>query len=311
MKLKDKLNYFLLCAILYPLSVIPLRLLYIISDIIGWLAHDVVRYRRKVIYTNLRNSFPDKSEKELHRIGSRFYRWLGDYGMETVKLLTASDKWMSHHLTVVNPEVVNDATARNRNVILFLGHYCNWEWVSSLPLVFDDNAVCAQVYHPLHNKGMDRIFFRLRTRFHAHNIPMKDIMRFLIEHKRKGVPTVTGFIADQRPGMETHLFLDFLNQDTAVFTGPERIAGFLDAEVFYCHLSRPVRGRYELRFIPVTDKPKTLPMFQLTRDCFADLQANILEAPQYYLWSHKRWKRTRRQFYEYWGDRADEMLSHL
>ena len=136
-------------------------------------------------------------------------------------------------------------------------------------------------------------------------------MRCHIDWKRRGVATVTGYIADQCPKFDMHLFLDFLHHDTGVYTGPERISRFLDAEVLFCHLSRPRRGLYELKFIPIAHNPKEYPDFEITRRYFALLEDNILEAPQYWLWSHRRWKRTRADFYNFWGDKADKLLSHL
>lgn len=311
LRFKDKINYILLYGVVYPLSLVPLRVLYLFADVTAWLARCVVHYRRGTVRRNIEEAFPDRDTKELRRIEKGFYHWLADYGVETLKLLTMSERTIRRRLVVENPEPVSRALEQGRNVTLFLGHYCNWEWVSSLPVHFPKDAVCAQVYHPLHNKAMDRLFIRIRTHFHANNEPMKEIMRFLIDCKRSGRPSVTGFIADQRPGWEAHLFVDFLNHDTAVFTGPERISKFLDSEVYYCHLSRPKRGRYVLKFVPITDTPKKEPYFSITRRYFEMLQDNIDEAPQYYLWSHKRWKYTREQYYERWGDHKDEMLAHL
>lgn len=311
MKTGNRILYALLCCAAYPLSWLPLRVLYIFADILAWLAGSVIGYRRKVIRENLRKSFPGKSDDELRKIEKGFYRWLGDYGVETLKLLTFSPESICKHMEVENPEEISRALGEGRNVVLFLGHYCNWEWVSSLPLSFPAGAVCAQVYHPLHNKPLDRLFYKLRTRFGANNEPMNDIGRFLISHKRQGIPTVTGFIADQRPRWEIHLFVDFLHHDTGVFTGPERMARFLDAEVWFCHMERPRRGTYRLRFLPVTHRPSDVTVFDITRRCFSLLQSNIEEAPQYYLWSHKRWKRSRQDFLDHWGDKAADQLSHL
>lgn len=311
MRFTDKLNYLLLCAVLYPLSWLPLRMLYPIGDLFAWLAHSIVGYRRKVVRENLKNSFPEMSEKERRVIEKKYYHFLGDYAMETIKLLTMSERQMRRRLVVENPEVIANALSEGRNVTLFLGHYCNWEWVSSLPIYFPKNAECAQIYHPLHNKGMDKMFIKIRTRFGANNIAMEDILRKLIGWKRAGIPTVTGYIADQTPGYNFHLFVDFLHQDTGVFTGPERISDFLDAEVWFCHMSRPKRGEYHLTFKPVTMHPKHEETFAITRKCFELLESNILEAPQYWLWSHRRWKRNRKKFMKYWGDKAQEQLSHL
>jgi KDO2-lipid IV(A) lauroyltransferase len=311
MKFTDRLNYYLISLLLGALALLPLRLLYVISDFLKWLLYDVIRYRRKVVEENLRTAFPDKDEKWVATTGRKFYGWLVDYFMETVKLASFSEEDMKRRLIVKNPEVINRTMNAGRNVVLYLGHYCNWEWVSSLPIFFNDDAVCCQVYHPLHNKGMDRYFYKLRTRFRAKNIAMDDIMRRLIEYKRAGKCTITGFIADQAPGLNVHLWLDFLNHETGVYTGPERIARFLDANCFYARMERPKRGYYTLEFVPVTESPKKEEQFEVTRKYFRLLENNISDHPQYWLWSHRRWKRSRADFDAYWGDDATRQLSHL
>lgn len=311
MKLFDRLQYIIIYSFFYVISLFPLRFLYVISDLLSWLLHSVIGYRRRVVRENLVSSFPEMSENRIAAIERKFYSFLCDYVFETVKLATMSRAEVLRRLEVENIGLVNDAITRGRNVTLMLGHYCNWEWVSSLPIRFVPGAAGAQVYHHLHNHAMDKAFFRLRTRFDSHNIEMADILRRLIEWKRQGIPSVTGFIADQCPGLDIHLFVDFLNHDTGVYTGPERIARFLDAEVLFCHLSRPRRGYYRLRFVPVTVQPADEPTFDITRRYFEMLEANIREAPQYWLWSHRRWKRTRADFNEHWGDQAAKMLTHL
>ena len=311
MNLTERITYHLLHSLLWCLSLLPLRAMYVISDAVAWILRRVVCYRLRVVRDNLESSFHEKSKRELRDIERRFYGFLADYFFETVKMLTMSRRQMMRRLTVENIEMVDDAVARGRSVTLLLGHYCNWEWVSSLTMRFTPGTVGAQVYHYLHNKAMDRIFMKIRTRFDSHNLEMNDIMRFLIDHKRRGVPTVTGFIADQCPKYDIHLFVDFLGHDTGVYTGPERIARFLDSEVLFCHMRRDRRGHYVLRFVPVTLEPKREATFDITRAYIDLLEKNIREAPQYWLWSHRRWKRTRADFYEHWGEHADKMLSHL
>ena len=311
MKLSEKILYRLTYALLRGMSLIPLRLLYAFSDFVSMLLHSVIRYRRRVVEDNLSSSFPEKSREEIRSIARGFYRFLTDYAFETVKLLDMSEADMCRRLRVENPEAVDAAVAQGRSVTLLLGHYCNWEWVSSLPLRFAPDTTCAQVYHHLHSRVMDRVFMKIRTRFGANNIEMADIMRSLIGWKKEGRPTVTGFIADQAPWLDVHLFVDFLNHDTGVYTGPERIARFLDSEVLFCHMSRPRRGEYALRFVNITSQPKKEETFSITRRYFEFLEANIREAPQYWLWSHRRWKRTRADFMEYWGDQAESRLSRL
>lgn len=311
MKLIENIQYALVYVTLWCVSLLPLRLLYVMSDILSWLLHDVIRYRRRVVHENLVSSFPEKNDDEIATIERRYYSFLTDYMFETVKMLTMSRKSIKRRLRVENVGLVDEAVARGQSVTLLLGHYCNWEWVSSLPLRFKPGCESAQVYHHLHSRAMDRVFMKIRTHFGANNIEMADIMRRLIEWKRAGIPTVTGFIADQCPRLDIHLFLDFLNHDTGVYTGPERIAKYLDSEVLFCHMSRPRRGEYVLKFVSLTSAPKKEPTFELTRRYFDMLESNIREAPQYWLWSHRRWKRTRADFMEQWGDQAEKMLSHL
>lgn len=311
MKFSEKLTYIALSSICGPLSLLPLRILYIFSDFLAWLARSVVKYRVKVVRENLASAFPEKTEKERRQIENGFYHFLGDYFFETVKLYSMSDKFIRQHLKVEGIEMIDTAMSQGRNVSVYLGHYCNWEWISSLPLFLGNYGIAAQIYHPLENRGADKFFRRLRTRFHAANIPMKDTLPSLIKWKKEGIPSVTGYIADQAPSLNVHLFVDFLNHETNAYTGPERISRFLNAEVFYLHISRPKRGYYSAKLIPITDEIKKMPIFEPSKIYFRLLEENIREAPQYWLWSHRRWKRTRQMFDEYFGDKAAEQLSHL
>lgn len=222
-----------------------------------------------------------------------------------------SSGYIRKHLTVEGIELIDNAMKNGRNCSLMLGHYCNWEWISSFPVFLAGYGVPVQVYHPLRNAGSDKFFDKLRTRFHAENVPQRDIFKVLMKYKRQGIPTVVGYIADQVPSLNIHLFVDFLNHDTPVFTGPERISRILDADVFYGHMSRPKRGYYHLKLIPITKKIQDDPIFDPTKEYFRLLEQNIIEDPQYWLWSHRRWKRTREKFNKMFGDKAQEQLSHL
>lgn len=301
----------MLYRIVYLISLLPFAVLYLFSDMLAWLACDVVKYRRKVVRRNLATSFPDKNEKEIRQIEKKFYKFLCDYFVETVKLASMSPEKMRRHLKVENIEEINEAVKKGQSVSLYLGHYCNWEWVSSLPLHIDTSARCAQIYHPLENKAFDKLLYRLRTRFDANNIPMKDILPTLIKWKKEDVPSVTGYIADQAPGLNIHLFVEFLSQETGAYTGPERISKFLGAKAVYGHMSRPKRGYYTLRFIPIAENVRKNDIFVTTRRYFSLLEENIIETPQYWLWSHNRWKRSRELFNQYHGDKAADMLTHL
>lgn len=294
------------------LGLLPLRVLYGLGDALAWLASEVVRYRRGVVADNLRTCFPEKSVAELKKLSRAFYRYLADYFMETAKLSGMSRRQIVRRMRYDGMEAVNADLQAGRNVVLYLGHYGNWEWISSLPLHLLPEVESGQIYHPLENKGADEAFLRLRGRFGARSIPMRDTLRVLLGHKAAGRPSITGFIADQAPGYDSmHLFVDFLGRDTPAITGPEKIARKLKAAVYYCDVSRPRRGYYECRMVKMADDASALPLFELTRGYYACLDATIRRRPELWLWSHRRWKRTRRAFMDLYGDEAAERLTHL
>ena len=305
--------YHLVYTLLKCVSLLPLWALYIFSDFLAWLAGDVVRYRRRVVTENLRSSFPDRSEAEIRSISRGFYRFLADYFVETVKLISISEEEMRRRLVFENAGEIESLLKEGKSVSVFLGHYCNWEWISSLPLHLDKECIAAQIYHPLENRTMDRVFLRLRSRFGAHSIPMASTLRTLLEWRREGKPSVVGYIADQAPGYDgIHLFIDFLHHhDTPVFTGAERISRMLGAPAYYCHVERPKRGHYSCRFVKIADDASKLDTFELTRRYFRMLETQIETKPDYWLWSHRRWKRGREGFMAYHGADAERQLRRL
>ena len=155
-----KIQYYIVLAVWYVFSLLPLKVHYVFSDLIFWLLYKVVGYRKKVVRTNLTTSFPEKSEEELRRIERGVYHFLCDYLVETVKLMTMSREEMKRRMVFKNPEVMDEAVASGQSVALYLGHLCNWEWVSSTPLWVKPKTWCGQIYHPLENKDFDRLFLK-------------------------------------------------------------------------------------------------------------------------------------------------------
>lgn len=313
MKLLRNIGFTLIFWCIGLISLLPLRVLYVFADVLSWFMRCVVRYRRKVIISNLSSSFPDKGPGEVRCIAKDFYRFLADYFVETVKLASMSKTQMLRRLEVENVEVVNRSVLNGRSVSLFLGHYCNWEWVSSLPLHIAPEAICGQIYHPLESSVADRIFLRLRSRFGAVSIKMDDTLRMVAGWYRKGRPSVVGYIADQVPGYGSiHRWVDFMNHDTPVFTGAERLSRMVHADCYYVHLTRPRRGKYVLRFVPICPDAALYPKFSVTDEFFSQLQSQIRFRPQFWLWSHRRWKRTRKRFVEIYGvEEAARRLTRL
>lgn len=296
MNRKENITYMILHAVFYAVSLLPLRVLYLLSDIGFIIVYHVVRYRRKIVRKNLTTSFPDKSLKEIKHIERRFYHFLCDYFNETIKLLSISPDRLLKHIEFRNVEQIEQCFDRGQTCAAILGHYCNWEWLSATGIAFDrhNDAVMGLIYHPLYNKAFDRLFIDIRQSMGGVCIPKKDILRRLVEYKRDNRMSLFGYIADQTPKWENiHLWLDFLNHDTPVFTGAERIMRKMNNAVFYVDMQRPRRGHYVCTFRLLTDRPQELEEFEITRRFFAMLEESIRTAPHTYLWTHNRWKRKR------------------
>lgn len=292
-----RILYYLLYAIFYPLSLIPLRIHYLFSNCLFYLLYYIIKYRQKVVRKNLTSSFPEKSEAELCRIEKDFYRWFCDYIVESLKLLSISQKQMKKRMAFKGYEAINQCVEEGQSVALYLGHYCNWEWVSSLPLWFTPKAQCGQIYHPLENKDVDRLFLRLRGRQGALSIPMAETLRKILEFKRINRPVIIGYISDQKPyWTNIHHWCDFLHHDTPVLTGAERIIRKLNHAVFYLDMRRVKRGYYEGEFKLMTREPDSFPEYGVTDAYFRMLEKSIQRAPAYWLWTHNRWSRTREKF---------------
>lgn len=243
---------------------------------------------------NLRNSFPDKSEKELKQIECDFFRFLCDYGVESFKLLTIKPEEIKQHMVFENCEAVDRALDTHDFVFVYLGHYCNWEWVSSLPLWLHPRTTLAELYRPLNSKTMNELFIELREHHGARCIPKYDALREIMRLKAEGKKSVIGFVADQTPSPQNvHLWMDFLNQDTPIFTGTERIGKKVNAAIFFLDMKREARGKYRGTFKLITEDPKSFPDYQISEICTRELETIIRRQPAYWLWSHKRWKHKR------------------
>ncbi len=289
--------YYISYAFWFLVSLLPLRVLYVLSDLIYLLMRYVLRYRRKVIRRNLSVSFPGKGKEELRRIERDFYHYFCDYLMETVKLMTMSERQMRKRMVFTDLDDLHKTLAEGQSVALYLGHYGNWEWVSSLPYWLDSSVQCAQIYHPLENKHYDTLFKNLREKCGARCIAMNEILRRMAEYRRENQTVCIGYISDQTPTWTNiHHWLPFLNHDTPVFTGAERIVKAADHAVFYADVKRIKRGYYSCSIRLMTREPRQTGQWEITETYFRELEKTICRAPAYWLWSHNRWKRTRKEF---------------
>lgn len=283
--------------VFYLISLLPFSLLYGLSDLLYAIMYHVVGYRKEVVRKNLSRSFPDKSEAERRQIERKFYHWLCDYFVESIKLLSISEKELRRRFTITNSDEIERCFEKGQSAAAILGHYCNWEWLSCVGIDLPANRKVGLIYHPLRNKYFDQLFIDLRGHMGGVPVPKQDILRYLIKYKRDGIMSFFGYIADQGPKMgNIHLWLDFMHQDTPVFTGAERIMRKMNNAVFYVEMTRPKRGYYTCTYHLITREPAKLPEHEITRRFFQLLEQTIKKHPEYYLWSHNRWKRTHEEF---------------
>ncbi|MDR1090293.1 MAG: lysophospholipid acyltransferase family protein [Prevotella sp.] len=297
----NKILYYIIYSYTYLHALLPLRLLYVLSDILYFWVYIVAGYRLKVVRENLSGSFPEKPEKELRLIERKFYHHFCDYFVETIKLLHISDEEMSRRMKFENMEQVNELMKDGNSVLMFLGHYCNWEWVTSINLNFKDeeNIVLSQIYKPLKNKAFDDLFLKIRSRFGSLGIPRYETLRTIVKLRRDKKQTMIGFMADQLPSINNiHYWTDFLNQDSAVFTGVERIAKKTGFAVTYLDVQKESRGYYKATIKLISNNPAEEPGFKITETYIRAMEKTILREPAYWLWTHKRWKRSRREVQE-------------
>ena len=286
----------------YALSLLPLWMHYLFSDLLYLVLAYVLRYRHRVVWKNLKTSYPDKSDKELKTLQRQFYRHFCDILVETVKYTSITDRNIMRRMTFTGADKVAEILNSGQSVALLLGHYSNWEWVSSLVLwvrpLITNNTVMGQIYHPLENEVINRVVLKTRDRMKSDSVSMKETLRWIIGNKREGRPTILGYINDQVPKWENiHHWLTFLNHpDTPVFTGIERIVHSQNQAAVYLDVKRVGRGRYDCEFQVITRDPGEMGEFELTDIYFQRMEQTINRAPQYWLWSHNRWKRTREEF---------------
>ena len=287
--------YYPYFALLWLMSLLPLRVHYVFSDLILYpIARYVIKYRRKVVRKNLAEAFPEKPVKELREIERRFYHIMCDFIVEDLKLCSMSANQINKRMVWKGLEHISSNP--NTITVMFIGHTGNWEYMAAMNLWATGYHV-VHVYHKLYNKLANRLLLRNREQYGCECVKMRHTYRRLLALKRANTKTIAGFIADQQPKWKAiHHFSHFLNHDTAVFIGGEHIAKKLDAAVVYLSFTRPRRGYYQAEIIPITSNPSDFPDYEITDRYMQLLEEDIKREPYLWLWSHKRWSRTKEEW---------------
>ena len=274
------------------LTSLPLRCLYLLSDFVFLLVFYIIRYRRKVVSDNLLKSFPEKTEKERRVIERKFYRHFCDMFIETIKLINISTPRIRRRIRFSNPEIFDDLHAKGKQIFIVAGHYGNWEWTSTL-----ENTVPyhhATLYRPLKNKFFDKFFYDIRSKYGADIIPANSVIRAINKYNQENRLTALGFLNDQSPHhTEINHWITFMNQDTPIYSGVERLARRYNPAVVYYEPQRVKRGYYEVNVTLIVENASETKELEISEKFVRLLEQSIRREPQYWLWTHKRWKHKR------------------
>jgi KDO2-lipid IV(A) lauroyltransferase len=285
--------YYLSLPFIYFFSILPLKILYILSNFLFYINFHFVKYRRKVVNKNIKNSFPEKSQKELEEIEKGFFRILTDYFVESLKSFTISRRGILKVGRIIENKEMNDLAKAGKNIIISVGHVGNQEFVNLFLSASPDLPFTLKAaYHQLQNPYYDRFFLDSRQRFGSEMYSMRKSYTALIEQD-KSRPFAFFLVNDQSAPPKNSYWTTFLNQETCFYKGMALFAQKYDMPVFFMHLQRPKRGHFILSFEKITDEPTKITEAEILEKHVNLLEKNIREDPKIWLWSHNRWKHRR------------------
>lgn len=274
-------------CVVYPLSLLPLWILYRLSDLLFLLFISIIPYRKKVVQRNIEKSFPDLSPKDQAVLARGFYRHFSDLLIESIKNLSISKEELLRRMKVINPEVLKSLEKKGKSILFVSGHFNNWEWFitsQALLVPFESYGIGM----PLSNGFWDKKLTERRQRFGLKVVNAKNYKEMFLQEK----PVSVLVLSDQAPAdARKSYWMDFLRQPSPVLFGAEQMANEFDLTVVYFTMKKIKRGQYSLEFKVLTDEPKSLPYGELTEKHVHLLEESIIELPCNWLWSHKRWKR--------------------
>ncbi|MCQ4034449.1 lysophospholipid acyltransferase family protein [Kaistella montana] len=281
------MNFLFKIIILF--SKLPLKVLYWLSDFIFVILYSVVGYRKEVVFQNLKNSFPDKSDSELKIIRKKFYHNFCDYVVETLKSFTISSHELRVRVQHLNQDVFHEAKAENKNIILLAGHIFNWEWFNAMATIIPQEK-SFPVYRKVQSSFWEQRVKEIRNRFGNHALEAKEVIRHIFKNPNDG-NSVYMFVADQTPHVsEVTYGLNFLNQKTPAFIGYDRLSTRMDLAFVFCEMKKVKRGYYQVNYYRIEPDGEKFEEYEVVRKFHKMLETTINKRPDNYLWSHRRWK---------------------
>ena len=280
---------YLLLILLWIFSLLPIQILYLISKIIRFIVYDILCYREKVVIDNIQNTFIEKSQTEVIKLKNNFYDYFFELIVEIIKLLSISNDEINKRFTFSNINVIKQALKQNNSVIVVVGHYGNWEWALRSASNLIDTKIIG-VYKRINNSIFEWLLLKIRSNTNVLPVEIKSLPRELVNNNEK---KIYAMVADQSPTLEqSNVRINFLNRDTLVYTGVEKISKKYNMPVFYLNIKLTSKGYYESTFEEINSKNINGKKLELTKEFFSKLENQIKSEPRLWLWSHKRWKHT-------------------
>lgn len=283
--------YYISLPFIFAISIMPFWLLYRLSDLAYFLLYYILGYRKKVVFTNLKNSFPNKTENEILSIQKKFYKYFCDLVLETIKSLTISPNNLRKRIRFEDVDLFQEYSKVNQSVIIAMGHFGNWE-LGGARFAVEPIHQLYVIYHPLQNKHFNNLIIRMRTRLGNGLYPMKESFKQILANRNN--LTATAFIADQTPSPKGAYWTNFLNQDTPVFIGMGKISNKMNYPIIYVGIERLKRGYYEMKAERLIKDPKEVQAEEIVEKFTRRLEKDIERVPHIWLWTHRRWKHKRK-----------------
>ena len=283
------LVYRLVYPLIWCISKLPWKLFYLFSDFVYLLTYYIIGYRRKTVTANLVLAFPDKSKKEINRIRKAFYTHMCDMFLEMIKSLAITEEEIKARFRLKDEASLQRLEAENKSVLVMYAHYASYEWSNSIDLI--SRYDCVGIYKRIANPHFDALLQRIRARFGSPLIESKNVIRKIIQDRRDEKLHFYGMISDQTPKMQNATYWrPFMGVTVPIFLGTQILSKKLDLPVYYMKVTKRKRGFYEAEFVPITTDPKNCGEYEIVDTYTKLLEAQIYEQPEFYLWTHKRWK---------------------
>jgi Kdo2-lipid IVA lauroyltransferase/acyltransferase len=281
--------YILAYPLLWLISILPFRIFYWFSDCVYFLVYYVLGYRRKVVRENIALTLPHLSLAERKEIEKKFYQHMCDMFLEMIKTMSITPEEMEKRFTVTNIELIQDYARKGKSVVLVASHYASWEWLLTINPKLGFQGIA--VYKKIANPYFDKLIRKIRSKYNTKLIETKKAIPTMAQNQRDGVLALYGLASDQSPKLDRIFHsMDFMGIGVPVHTGAEMLAKKYDLSVIFVKVKKVARGYYEATFITIADNPNDYENFGVTEKYLREVEKQILEAPEYYLWTHKRWK---------------------